>query len=87
MTLFCVPLNSAVEASSENLHLEQIKSNELSLCLSGCSNSKCIIKGETNGRVLQRVFLKSCKSCEFMSLGLVDLSLPFWFPLARSLYL
>lgn len=61
------------------------KSSELLLCLSCCSNLECIIKGEASGRVLEGIFLKSCKSSEFMSPWLWDLTSPFWFPLAWSL--
>lgn len=60
------------------------KSSELSLCLSHCSNLECIIKGKVSGRVSESVFLKSYKSCEFMSPWLWDLTSPFWFPLALS---
>lgn len=61
------------------------KSSELSLCLSCRCNLECIIKGEVNGRVLVSVFLKSCKSCGFITTWLGDLTSPFWFLLALSL--
>lgn len=67
MALLCVPLNAAVEGSSEKLHLELIKAMNYRFVYPAAKAWSALSKEKPVERVLESVFLKSCKCCEFMS--------------------
>lgn len=68
MAQLCVPLNVAVEGGSEKLHLELIKVMNYRFVYPTAKTWSALSKEKPKERVLESVFLKSCKSREFMSL-------------------